>query len=170
MQDLKIFTEKVCDIEDERLAPLGTKIDEYLNNQLNDKVLYYMMRRAMATYLDDKPNFIKLYKLFVEYNCEGMMDVFERISDFVETKIVYVFLRIKEPIEEAVKKSHAITDLAREMIMRNFMDNFTIPDYYQNLLLNAVYNLTNYSGFAIAFGPDDQNETGSILHVYIFDF
>ena len=153
-----------------QFAPLGDAIDDYLVLELEDEADYLIIRRAMTTYLEKHPNVVGEYAKKKETSIQEAQNFLVSIVEFVENHLAYIKVRIQESIEEATAKSKTFKDMNRESIIPNLLDNFTIDEAAQNDILSAVYNLTNYSGIEIGYGPDEHNSAGSILHVYIFNF
>ena len=153
-----------------KYAPLGMEIDDYIICENEDEVNYLTIRRGAVIYLDKHQYVIQEYKWKREKDPEEAQRFLIGIVNFVQNHIIYIMLKIKESQEEATTKSANFKDMTRENIVPNIINNFTIDEDEQNELMNAVFNLTNFSGIAIGYGRDEENPTGSMLHIFIFNF
>ena len=154
-----------------RFFPIGLPLCDYIDDHYEDPADYIFMLRAAITLLDKHPNFVREYNDFYsKHDTVKAAKYIEKLVDFLDKHIIYVPLNIKESVEQATKKSDAIGSIKRDTIISTLTENFTISEDQVNELTNEVFNLANYSGVAIGYGPDDENEEGSILHLNLFNF
>ena len=158
-------------LEAVKFVPLGHAMNMFLDTKYEQEDDYEVHVHATAAYFEKHPKWVMDYRdLLIAGGKLVAQSMIVHLEKCVSEHIEFVELALKESFEEAKKIKSQILDIKRDTLLDTIMKNFTVQGDGLEVLMNVMFNLTNYSGVAIQNGLDAKNPTGSTLRLYIFNF
>ena len=161
-------------LEQPQYRPLGRPLRlQILSRWRSDLALQMLFTRAAEYYLGKHPEVINEYRNLVQdRRIREAIDFVHAKVNFFSENTLQQEIHVTEAHEEASRKPELQQSLSRSNIADKISENLTLrnPEELEELRQAIETNIIPEAMLVLGFGPDDENETGSIVTVLFFNF